>query len=185
MTLFLFVAVSAQTVEKKAEEIKCPVTGEKADPKITTEYKGVTFSFCCEGCKEKFLKDPAQYVHECFQCPKCAGECAEKAGKCPKCGAEMKAKVMAKNCCEKHAVMYVCPMCKDVKSDKPGKCPKCKMELKKKEGCADPNCAGHKKAEEKKEEPTAAVNAEKKDKACGGCAVADKCAGKEKKETKK
>jgi len=101
-TLVLFVSTFAQTAEKPAEEIKCPVTGEKADPKVTAEYKGVTFSFCCEKAKDKFLKDPTQYVCEGFVCPKCDGVCAEKAGKCSKCGTELQAKIMAKNSCAQH-----------------------------------------------------------------------------------
>jgi len=28
----------------------------------TVEYKGRTFSFCQQGCKEEFLKDPEKWV---------------------------------------------------------------------------------------------------------------------------
>ncbi len=41
----------------------CPVmTEEKADPGITTEYKGKTIAFCCDRCLAKFQVDPEKYV---------------------------------------------------------------------------------------------------------------------------
>ncbi len=43
----------------------CPVTGEKlgsmGDPYVFT-YEGKQIKFCCEGCKDDFLKDPAKYL---------------------------------------------------------------------------------------------------------------------------
>lgn len=44
----------------------CPVTGEKVasikDAAGHSTYKGVTYYFCCSGCKPMFDKDPAKYV---------------------------------------------------------------------------------------------------------------------------
>jgi YHS domain-containing protein len=92
--------------ENPQETVTCPVSGEtinKAEAKISWEYKGKTYYFCCEGCKAKFMKDPEQYLQK-----KPEGQAEAKAA-------------------------YVCPMCKDVKSDKPGKCPHCGMDLVKME----------------------------------------------------
>ncbi len=41
----------------------CPVLpDEKADPAITTVYKGKTIAFCCDHCRAKFEADPEKYV---------------------------------------------------------------------------------------------------------------------------
>jgi YHS domain-containing protein len=40
----------------------CPVTGEKADPKVTVQYEGKTVAFCCAACIAKFQAEPAKYV---------------------------------------------------------------------------------------------------------------------------
>jgi hypothetical protein len=34
----------------------CPFTGEANDPAVTTQYKGKTVGFCCEGCVGKWNK---------------------------------------------------------------------------------------------------------------------------------
>ena len=71
-SLMLFVAATvwAQDVNKdkpateSAKTIKliCPVTGEDADPDVTYDHDGKTYSFCCEGCVAKFKKDPVKYI---------------------------------------------------------------------------------------------------------------------------
>lgn len=117
----------------KTKVVKCPVSGHeiaKDAKKVSVEYKGKTYYFCCEKCKAEFEKNPEKYVkaHTCktvYTCPmeKCDYK-SDKPGKCPKCGVELK-----KHECK---MEYVCPMEKcDFKSEKPGKCPKCGMELKK------------------------------------------------------
>ncbi len=41
----------------------CPVlTDEKADPNITTIYRGRTVAFCCDRCLAKFKANPDEYV---------------------------------------------------------------------------------------------------------------------------
>lgn len=94
------------TKECSQETVICPVSGEKinkAEAKISWEYKGKTYYFCCEECKAKFMKDPESYLQKK---PEGKSECKD---------------------------VYVCPKCQDVKSDKPGKCPKCGMDLVKME----------------------------------------------------
>src|ERR1035437_6206573 len=40
----------------------CLVSGEKIDSRITTDYKGKTYAFCCKTCLKKFTKDPEKYI---------------------------------------------------------------------------------------------------------------------------
>ena len=40
----------------------CLVSGEKIDSRITTDYKGKTYAFCCKTCLKKFTKDPEKYL---------------------------------------------------------------------------------------------------------------------------
>jgi len=42
----------------------CPVSGEEIDKdtKITFEYKGKTYRFCCPDCAEEFKKTPEKYI---------------------------------------------------------------------------------------------------------------------------
>jgi len=42
-------------------QVKCPVSGEPTDPKITATHNGETVSFCCKSCAKKFTADPAKY----------------------------------------------------------------------------------------------------------------------------
>jgi YHS domain-containing protein len=102
---FVFVLMG-QAQQKTEETVTCPVSGEmmkKAEAKISGEYKGTTYYFCCDGCKVKFMKDPELYLQK---------------------------KTEAQAACKD---VYGCPMCKDVKSEKPGKCSKCGMDMVKAE----------------------------------------------------
>jgi YHS domain-containing protein len=40
----------------------CIVSGEKIDSKVTADYKGVTYAFCCKTCLKKFTANPEKYV---------------------------------------------------------------------------------------------------------------------------
>jgi YHS domain-containing protein len=40
----------------------CIVSGEELDSKVTADYKGKTYGFCCKTCLKKFTKDPEKYV---------------------------------------------------------------------------------------------------------------------------
>ena len=42
-----------------------PVCGMEVDPEraeASAGYRGETYYFCAEGCKEKFVKEPGKYV---------------------------------------------------------------------------------------------------------------------------
>ncbi len=32
------------------------------DSKVTSDYRGTTYYFCCKSCKDKFDKNPEKYV---------------------------------------------------------------------------------------------------------------------------
>lgn len=42
----------------------CPVSGDKIkeDSKVTYEYEGRIYNFCCPDCIEPFKKDPQKYI---------------------------------------------------------------------------------------------------------------------------
>jgi YHS domain-containing protein len=44
----------------------CPVTDEKIDEnaKVTYEYQGKIYNFCCAACPEEFKKDPDKYIQK-------------------------------------------------------------------------------------------------------------------------
>lgn len=43
-------------------QVKCPVTGEPADPKVYTEHNGKKVSFCSKGCIKKYTNDSSKYA---------------------------------------------------------------------------------------------------------------------------
>ena len=71
LTGIAYAAEQGNTAEqvKKAEEVGnkiCPVSGEKIDEntKVTYEYKGKIYNFCCPMCVEEFKKDPGKYIEK-------------------------------------------------------------------------------------------------------------------------
>ena len=92
--------------EKNNEEtVVCPASGKeikKSEAKISYEYKGKTYYFCCQMAKEKFVKNPEKYLEkktemkEVYTCPMHPEVKSDKAGKCPKCGMKLEKKKMAK-----------------------------------------------------------------------------------------
>jgi len=101
---FSFMLMSAMTAQQKADEkVVCPVGGEsmlKSQAKATYKHEGKMYYFCCEGCKEKFVKDPAKYIgknadmQDIYTCPMHPEVQSDKPGKCPKCGMNLEKKAM-------------------------------------------------------------------------------------------
>ncbi len=90
-----FVFVMVTTADQKTDEmVKCPVSGEeikKSEAKGTFEYEGKTYYFCCENCKEKFMKNPEKYAHqESHERQMCAHHHAEDSTVDPVCGMKVK-----------------------------------------------------------------------------------------------
>jgi Cu+-exporting ATPase len=90
---------------------KDPVCGMTVDP-VTTKHRrqhaGQTYSFCCQGCAEKFQADPPKYL-----APRPVTSVIHIAPAKP----------------QAQAANYVCPMCPEVRQSKPGPCPSCGMSL--------------------------------------------------------
>lgn len=68
-----FRTARAQTSEEesKTEVVNvgnkiCPVSGEKIDEekKLTYEYEGKIYNFCCKACVKDFKKDPQKYIEK-------------------------------------------------------------------------------------------------------------------------
>jgi YHS domain-containing protein len=62
-------AATSKTKTKPAKAkaaLICPVTGDKIPSKDKAAghsvYKGVTYYFCCSGCKPMFDKNPSKYI---------------------------------------------------------------------------------------------------------------------------
>ncbi len=59
---------TATTQKENTEEmVVCPVSGEtmkKSEAPLSWDYKGKTYYFCCQPCKDKFMKDPESFLKE-------------------------------------------------------------------------------------------------------------------------
>ena len=108
LTLFLafsFVLSLAAVAQQSEETVVCPVSGheiKKSEAKITYEYKGKTYYFSCEKCKEEFMKNPEKYTQKkaemkaVYTCPMHPEVKSDKPGKCSKCGMKLEKKIMHK-----------------------------------------------------------------------------------------
>jgi P-type Cu+ transporter len=133
---------------------KDPVCGMGVDPataRFSLAHDGITYYFCCDGCRDMFAADPAKYlkaasasrahraatpgrpVHAApvaaggYTCPMHPEVRSERPGPCPKCGMALEA-ILAPGPTGARAE-YVCPMHPEVVRDEPGACPICGMAL--------------------------------------------------------
>ena len=58
----LFVVLYLSPVAFAETGLMCPISGEKANNKITYAYQGKTYSFCCPKCIKEFKKNPEKYL---------------------------------------------------------------------------------------------------------------------------
>jgi YHS domain-containing protein len=47
---------------EKTKDVVCGMDVEEG--KVSAEYKGKKYSFCCEACKEDFEKSPEKYLKD-------------------------------------------------------------------------------------------------------------------------
>jgi Cu+-exporting ATPase len=83
-----------------------------ADAPLRAEHGGKTYVFCCEGCLERFQKEPEAFVNAG---PKAAAPVAPG-----------------------QRVEWTCPMHPEIVRDAPGSCPKCGMALEPRGVSAEP-----------------------------------------------
>ena len=128
----------------------------KVDPATARHshvHDGKTYYFCSEGCRAKFVAEPAKYLagagaharhadhamHAApaatpraavaptiYTCPMHPEVRADAPGACPKCGMALEPLIAAPS---PAAIQYVCPMHPEVVRDHPGNCPICGMAL--------------------------------------------------------
>lgn len=100
---FFISASMALAQTKPGEKVVCPVTGEtilKSEAKGSYEFEGKTYYFCCESCKDKFVKDPNAYLKkkaemkDVYVCPMHPDVISDKPGECPQCGMDLVKKAM-------------------------------------------------------------------------------------------
>jgi len=113
---FSFAFVLTGMAQQQAEEkVTCPVSGKefvKSETSPKYEYKGKTYYFCCENCKEAFMKNPEKYLQkkaemkEVYTCPMHPEVKSDKPGKCPECGMKLEKKMMAKKHMHKQMKMH-------------------------------------------------------------------------------
>jgi Cu+-exporting ATPase len=84
----------------------CGMTVDSAKTQHHAQHDGRDFHFCGAGCREKFLRDPARYLHGSKQ------EHAAPTAPPPPPG-----------------TIYTCPMHPEIRQDHPGSCPICGMAL--------------------------------------------------------
>jgi Cu+-exporting ATPase len=99
--------VELKVLEPNTELATDPVCGMKVQP--TTSHRAVgpdgkEVLFCCAGCRERFLRDPARYLKESNTAP--PETAPAPAG-----------------------TKYTCPMHPQIIRDRPGSCPICGMAL--------------------------------------------------------
>jgi len=55
-------ASAAEVKETGQPQTLCPITGNKITKTSYLDYEGKRVYFCCDACKETFLKDPKKYM---------------------------------------------------------------------------------------------------------------------------
>jgi len=60
--LLVLAGFAMQAAADSAKDPVCGMTVKKADARYTYEYKGTTYYFCSQGCKDSFAKEPEKYL---------------------------------------------------------------------------------------------------------------------------
>lgn len=116
----------------------CNMVIDEKDAVATSTYKGTTYYFCTEHCKESFDKDPESYLtgeHRradnsragaCvgYTCPMHPEVQSAQFGSCPQCGMSLEPSIPGVA-----VTTWICPMHSEIAQDTPGSCPICGMAL--------------------------------------------------------
>jgi len=117
----------------------CKMIIDEKDAVATSLYKGKTYHFCTEHCKEAFDGEPEAYLSDkggpvqvsspeaCggYTCPMHPEVQEKKFGSCPQCGMALEPIAQAPSL----KTEWLCPMHPEVLQDTPGSCPVCGMAL--------------------------------------------------------
>lgn len=105
----VFGADGAKDKKKPKPQITCPIMGGKINKNLSAEHKGKRVFFCCQGCIERFKKDPDKYIKKLEG----EGVTLEKVTKpqetCPIMGGRITSKYYADH--EGKRVYFCCPGC--------------------------------------------------------------------------
>ena len=143
-----YAPASAQDPAHCEEPAVDPVCGMKVDPAKAVamiEHAGKTFSFCSQGCANKFKAAPETFLNPApavasmampptpseasgaiYICPMDLDVRQVGPGICPKCGMALEPEDLA---AASTRTEYTCPMHPEIVRDQPGDCPICGMAL--------------------------------------------------------
>src|SRR3984957_4316505 len=105
-------AATAAALPSVASQTLDPVCGMVVYPTVATsraEHDGRSYHFCCDGCKTKFLADPARFTNPTTK----PARSVPNPPRVPVSGGKI----------------YICPMHPQIRQDDPGNCPICGMTL--------------------------------------------------------
>ncbi len=111
-----------------------PVCGMKVDPataRHTHVHAGVTYYFCCDGCRANFAADPDKYLTRGGPRPGVRADDGERHGP-PASGGQTSHAAAAASPSRRsgpEGARYTCPMDPEIRAETPGACPKCGMAL--------------------------------------------------------
>ncbi|MGZ4887120.1 MAG: HAD-IC family P-type ATPase, partial [Candidatus Aminicenantales bacterium] len=118
----------------------CRMTVDKEGAAATSQYKGATYYFCSEECKEAFEKNPEAFLAaktaeantgglkeaEIYTCPMHPEVRRQGPASCPKCGMALEP---VSPLAPLTKTEWTCPMHPQIIRDSPGSCPICGMAL--------------------------------------------------------
>ncbi len=119
----------------KVTDPVCNMIIEESDAVGTSTYKGTTYYFCTETCKEEFDKNPEAFLGDRgrevpvageYTCPMDPEIRQDKPGSCPKCGMALEPVLPPITIARTE---WICPMHPEIVRETPGNCPICGMTL--------------------------------------------------------
>ncbi len=119
----------------KVTDPVCNMIIEESDAVATSSYKGTTYYFCTETCKEEFDKNPEAFLGDRgrevpvageYTCPMDPEIRQDKPGSCPKCGMALEPILPPITIARTE---WICPMHPEIVRETPGSCPICGMTL--------------------------------------------------------
>ena len=126
-----------RSADATAALAKDPVCGMSVDPasaKHRAEHAGATYYFCCGGCREKFVAEPARYLMKPAAAPGGCGHIHDGPGAPMSHGdahghGHAPAAETPPPKAAPAGTIYTCPMHPQIRQDRPGACPICGMAL--------------------------------------------------------